>query len=395
MKVAIICYTHFDATISLAKYLSIFDKDLEIDFICILSHSYKSSTIINLNGKAIKNGFCNEKELPNIIDKEVLHYLNNKIGFKLFIFNSDKLYDIANYKLLLELKRKLICEKYDLLHFVGNHHWIVLLNYLFKKKAKIHTIHEPFPHRGISKYRLFRHRLKMTLLINSNCHITVPSNISYLRFNSHFELKSDNISIIPFGAFEIYREYLNKVVDKSNDTLLYFGIIDKYKGIDVLIDTMRKLSKSHPNLKLIIAGRGNLNYDISTSDTNIKLINRHISNEELAELNQLTTVVVCPYTSASQSGVVMTSFAFGNPIVATNVGALPEAIENGITGIIIEPNNSDILCKTIIELFSNPNKLEELRSNVSKFINSEQKWLDLASQTYILYQKQISCKQKN
>src|ERR1035437_11184822 len=324
MKIAIICYYHVDATISLVKYLKKINNDLEIDFICLFDQTDKNATPISFPDINVKNGFLSEIDTLRVIDKEVIDYLKGFAQLKIFLFNSWNVYDYKNYLLLIQLRNKLINENYTFINFVGSTRLIILLNIMIKMKVKFHMIHEPYPHTKILKRRLIIHKFMMNLLIKSGSHITVPSLVSYNRVIDNWEIDQNKISILCFSQFEIYKEYLRKEIPKSDKIVLFYGLINKYKGVEVLISAMKNVIKVLPDLKLIIAGKGKIEYDITTLGNNFEIINRYITNEEIAELNQLATLVVCPYFSASQSGVVMTSFAFNNPVLATNVGALPE-----------------------------------------------------------------------
>lgn len=386
MKIALICYNHFDATIPLGRYLTQKDKNIEVEFIFLLSRSNLNVEIIDLKNQNLDTGFVPSEKVESILDKEIFNYLNYKVNFNIFLFSSIKLADTANYRLLFQLKNKIAAEKYDVIHFVGNSPWIIFLNQLIRNTPKIHTLHEPYPFSALSKYRLLRHKWKINLLISSGSHITVPSAVSYNRFKSHFKINPDKVSIIPFGVFEIYKEYASADIVKKDNVILFYGHISEYKGIEILIKAMEKVSAADPDIKLIIAGGGRFDYDTKGLNGNTTIINKYLSNKEIAALNQTAALVVCPYTSASQSGVVMTSFAFGNPIIASNVGALPEVIEHENTGIIIEPGNPDVLSETILNLFRDPETIKRLKANVnSSFSRSEKSWLKLTEQTYQLY----------
>lgn len=391
MKIAIICYAHVDATISLVKYLKKIDSDLEIDFICLFNQSDKNATPISFSNISVKNGFLNEIDTLKVIDKELFHYLKGIARIKIFLFNSWNVYDFKNYLLLIQLRNKLVCENYILINFVGNNPLIIFLNILTKMKVKFHMIHEPYPHNTIFKRRLLIHKFIMNLLVRSGSHITVPSITSYNRFVNSWKIEQSKISIVSFSQFEIYKEYIRKEIPKSDKIILFYGIINKYKGVEVLITAMKNVIKVFPDLKLIIAGKGTINYNITTLSKNFEIINRYITNEEIAELNQLATLVVCPYYSASQSGVIMTSFAFNNPILATKVGALPEVIEDGKTGILIEYPDSDMLAKKIIDFFENPDKINKFRDNIFyKYSKTENNWENIAAQYYKLLQLELS-----
>ncbi|WP_439483335.1 glycosyltransferase family 4 protein [Cyclobacterium plantarum] len=392
MKVLIICFSHFDATISLGKYLTKLYPNIVVEYIFILSRENLNVEILDLHDYGSENGFIPQKDIPDLISKEILEYIS-PVQLRIFIFNSIKLFDYKNYHLLFQLKKEVDNNNYDVLNFVGNNPWLVLLNYLIKNKPKIHTIHEPYPFLKHSDYHLLKFKTFIKLALHSSNHVVVPSKVSFNRIQQHYKLSSDRVSIIPFGALEIYKNFLKKKIIKENHTVLFYGNITKYKGIDILISAIEKIVRSSTKINFIIAGAGEFNHDISGIKSNVKVINRHLSNEEIAELNELATIVVCPYSSASQSGVVMTSFAFDNPIIATNVGALPEMIEDNVTGLIIEPENSEVLYQALLNLFNRPEKIIELRNNVHiRNHNSENSWSSISNKTFLLYQSVINNK---
>ncbi len=67
----------------------------------------------------------------------------------------------------------------------------------------------------------------------------------------------------------------------------------------------------------------------------------YVSGERMAALFQRASLVVLPYLSASTSGVLMTAYSFGKPVVATKVGCLPEYVEDNITGLLVDPANEN------------------------------------------------------
>lgn len=387
MKVGIICYNHFDATIPLAKHLKRLFPEIGIEFIFILAKDQLDVEIFSLSSYDLKTGFINKQDIPKIVDREILDYLS-PITINIFIFKGIKLLDLKNLSLLLELSKYINHKQFELLHFIGNSHWIALLNYLCIRVPKIHTIHEPYPFSTLKKYRLFRFKTKIKLILHSSTYIAVPSDTSFRRLSDHYKITDSKVGIVPFGPFEIYKEYSTPKVRKEDNIILFYGNISPYKGIDVLLKAMEKIMKINPELKLIIAGGGEFNYDVSNFHGNIQIINRYLTNREIANLNERAAIIVCPYLGASQSGVVMTSFAFGNPIIATRVGALPEMVDDGVTGIIIEPDNAEALGKIILDLFNDFPKIIKLRKGIqSKYFNSDNSWEKISIKTYQLYSK--------
>jgi glycosyltransferase involved in cell wall biosynthesis len=75
----------------------------------------------------------------------------------------------------------------------------------------------------------------------------------------------------------------------------------------------------------------------------------------------------------------MSCFAFKKPVIATNVGGLPEMVEDGKTGLIIEPKSSDSIKEAIFKLYENPQTLEEMSENIAQeYLYGKKSWLKSA-----------------
>ena len=150
---------------------------------------------------------------------------------------------------------------------------------------------------------------------------------------------------------------------------MFFGRISPYKGIEYLCEAMRIVRQAVPDAILTIAGGGKMYFDIEPYKQlgYIEVINHYVGMEELAELLSRCTLSVCPYTDATQSGVIMTSFSLCKPIVATNVGGLGEMIDEGKSGLLVPPKDSKALADAIIELLIDKKKL----TNMSEYIRQE------------------------
>jgi glycosyltransferase involved in cell wall biosynthesis len=124
--------------------------------------------------------------------------------------------------------------------------------------------------------------------------------------------------------------------------LLTFGSIRPYKGVDIALDALARVD---PNLRvrLVVAGRfWDGARELRAQSTRLGLNGRvsfrdgFVSNEEAALLFGAADASLLPYRSASQSGVVQLSFAYGRPVIATRVGGLPTAVDDGADGILCE-----------------------------------------------------------
>ena len=211
------------------------------------------------------------------------------------------------------------------------------------------------------------------------------------------EKKARNIFYIPFGPLEVYKNFLGKNLNVNyniQSDLLFFGRICQYKGIEYLLEAFDKFLVSKPDLKLIIAGSGTLhfNYDFAGKTRNVIFLNRFIPSEELVQLITNTKVVVCPYTDATQSGVAMTAFALGKPVVASNVGGFSEIIEDGVTGYLVEPHNAEHLYKTLQKIFSDNDHVKYLTKNVenNECLSEKFQWKCIANRYINIYTKLLT-----
>ena len=98
----------------------------------------------------------------------------------------------------------------------------------------------------------------------------------------------------------------------------------------------------------------------------ITFIDEYIPNEEVSKYFSCSDVVVLPYKTASQSGVLQIAYHFDVPVVTTNVGGLSEYIEDNLTGILIESDNPIKLSEVLYDNFSN-NYFERFSDNIKEY----------------------------
>ena len=112
--------------------------------------------------------------------------------------------------------------------------------------------------------------------------------------------------------------------------------------------------------------------------------------EELAGLLQDCAITVCPYTDATQSGVVMTSYSLCKPVIATNVGGLSEMVEDGKTGLLVPPKDVDALADAIISLLEDRKKLDEMANSIrNDYFAGDKSWKVIADRYVAFYHKAI------
>jgi glycosyltransferase involved in cell wall biosynthesis len=172
---------------------------------------------------------------------------------------------------------------------------------------------------------------------------------------------------------EIKKEFGFK---KDEIILLFFGYIRKYKGLDILIDAFKIISNKHNNVKLLIAGESYDDINIYINQINnlglaekIKLENKYIANEEVYKYYSTADLVILPYRSGTQSGILNIAYGFLKPVLVTNVGGLTESIDAGKTGIIVQPDSAEEIAKGVdkfLELKQKINFTENINSKLAE-----------------------------
>ncbi|MFT3980250.1 MAG: glycosyltransferase family 4 protein [Ferruginibacter sp.] len=142
-------------------------------------------------------------------------------------------------------------------------------------------------------------------------------------------------------------------LESGSEYILFFGRISAYKGLGLLLEAMQQVWEQYPHEKLLIAGGGAddalLAHPLLTGkDERVIFHNRFIPAEELSAIISRAKFVVCPYTDATQSGVLVSSFALNKPVLATNVGAFSEQLEDSVTGKLIPSATVGAVADTIL-----------------------------------------------
>ena len=167
----------------------------------------------------------------------------------------------------------------------------------------------------------------------------------------------------PHPIYEVFGEPISRLEAKKKigvteeKIILNFGLIRDYKGLDLLIESAKTLKEKLDNFKIMVVGEcyGDENEYIQLAIENnvsdvIDFRFEFVPNEIVNQYFCAADVVVLPYKSATQSGVVPIAYHFNIPVVVSNVGGLPEIVEEGKSGFVCEPN-SDSISKGVLKYY--------------------------------------------
>jgi glycosyltransferase involved in cell wall biosynthesis len=253
-------------------------------------------------------------------------------------------------------------------------------------KKLVMSIHDPVPHSG---------EKNTTESMLRSFYFQFPVSKSYLfysqfakeQFEQHYKKVTAHKGVIHMKPFT----YFNRIADagkRAPGHILFFGRLSQYKGVDVLLQAMPSVIEEFREEVLVVAGRSISGFELDKNivqkySQNITLLNRYICNEELIQLITEAKFIVCPYLDATQSGVLMTAFALNTPVVATSVGAFPEYIREGVTGLLVPPGDHTRLAEKIKQALKN-DFYQDMRSNIMR-MNMDNQWLvnkDIFLQAY-------------
>lgn len=276
------------------------------------------------------------------------------------------------------LVRRVTEEHPDIVHFTNENIWLTALAPMVDVRRLVWTLHDPVIHSGDS----LRKKISTRILGKLSRKIFV-----HYRFNFEMAVKEgfdpSKLIVIPHGDYNFHEKFIRPDVN-SRRMILFWGRIRPYKGIESLIDSARFLPE---DVEIVIAGEGAGIYESRTKgDTRIKLIDRFLSEREIAELCQQCSVVVTPYIDASQSGIVPVAYAFSKPVVATSVGALPEQVDDGVTGLLTPPNQPEKLAEALNKIINNPELAKSMGAAGYRKSHTDMAWDSIADTVYSTYE---------
>lgn len=247
------------------------------------------------------------------------------------------------------------------------------------RTCEVLWLHNLTPHERLPGARLLVHRLvrQMDRLVSLSDSIREEVG----------ELRPDATVMSGFHpVYDIFEEPVDPVearrdlgIDEELPTVLFFGYVRRYKGLDVLLDALAHLSEETP-VQVLVAGafyEDESEYRRQAdrlgltggSPPRVRFVPEYVPTEEVHLYFSAADLVVQPYRSATQSGVARTAFYFERPVVVTDVGGLAEEVPDGEAGYVVPPEDPEALAGAIERFFDgDPERFREgVRRQARKF----------------------------
>lgn len=329
----------------------------------------------------LANALSSYGNLTVIIGKGNDHYFKNDVDVKSVILSSSGISGKKNIFNFFTVIRILKDIKPDIIHISGNHFWIIGLYLYMRNKNLVLTLHDVTEHEGEkSLINILTNKLHIKLAKHIFVH---GENLRNMLIMKGYPEKA--ISIIRHGEYSFFTEYKKEIYEDGS--ILFFGRIVDYKGLQYLLKAVPQIKKQIPNVKVIIAGRGNFTKYNSLIETpeNFEIINEFIPDELVAVLFQRASIIVLPYIEGSQTGIIPIAYSFKKPVIVTNVGSIQEVVEDGMTGFIVPSRDSGALADTIIRLLKDERLRKKMGENAYRKMKEELSWDKIAENTFEIY----------
>ena len=283
---------------------------------------------------------------------------------------------------------------------------LLMLYYRLLGKIIVLTLHNVNAGRRDAEDSLLN-RLTLRIQYRLASHIFVHTDKMKLELMEEFGKGEGRIAVIPFGINNAVPNTSLTAADakqrlgirEGERTILFFGNITPYKGLEYLIAASREVSARRDDYRLIIAGRPKncerywaairdmIREEVGRGRVLIKA--EYIPDDETEIYFKAADVLVLPYTHIYQSGVLFLGYSFGLPVLAADVGSLKDEIVEGKTGFMFRPEDPDDLAKAIESYFASDlfAELNDRRMEIRDYAAERHSWEIVGEMTHDVYRQ--------
>ena len=171
------------------------------------------------------------------------------------------------------------------------------------------------------------------------------------------------VRVHPHPSYEIFsarrpsREAARAAVGAEGRVILFFGYVRPYKGLADLLQALAIANPGSWDLLYVVGefyeprGRYETALAHPALRGKVRVVDRYVANEEVANYLAAADVVALPYRSATGSGIAQVAFGGGTPVIATRAGGLEDVVDDGVTGLLVPPSNPEALARAIERYF--------------------------------------------
>ncbi|MCE7699547.1 MAG: glycosyltransferase family 4 protein, partial [Methanobacterium paludis] len=209
-------------------------------------------------------------------------------------------------------------------------------------------------------------------------------------------LNEEKFEVIPFGVDTDFFRPLKIDKDKNTFQILAVGYLIERKGFEYLIKAMNDVLERYDNVYLRIVGSGPLEKQLKRLIKDLNLngnveILKNVSDDELLNLYNLSDLFILPSVVDSQGNteglgvVLLEAMACGLSVIGSDVGGIPDIIQDGETGLLVHEKNVNDLSRSIISLIENENLRDRITFNGYNMVRKEFSWGKIAEKYLMVY----------
>lgn len=252
-----------------------------------------------------------------------------------------------NLPLLLSIIQRIRKEHFSAIYFESLHTWNLPIMLLAGKLKTYQVIHEVIPHKGDSQEKMVDLMNKAVVKLADTI---VLRNKTYIQdMINRYGIHPDRVKYL-----ELWRRYPAYTKPVHSGRVLFFGRINPYKGAANLLEIVRLC----PEIRFDVVGR----VDPQMQDVvgqlslekNVRLNNGYVSDEEMRNAFVCCDWIIVPYNSASQSGIIIDAYKYSRPVIAFDVGAIREQVDNGNSGYLVGAGKNEEFANKLQEVLKLP-----------------------------------------
>lgn len=253
------------------------------------------------------------------------------------------------------------------------------------------SVHDPKPHSG-EEHR--RKAIARRLLFPRIARFVLHSAALVEPFIERYGLDRGRVSAVPLGIYRFYEAWSTSGGAANDRRIVFFGRLSEYKGLRVLYEALPIVAGRVAGLEVDVAGQPVPGYRLPPQPElpnggRLRVTPEYLDNDRLTSLVRGASVTVCPYLDATQSGVVLTSYALGRPVIASAVGGLPEYVRDGETGLLVPPGDGPALADAIVRALLEDGLLDRLRAGVAALEGGDLEWATIGRSVTRIYEDVI------
>lgn len=250
------------------------------------------------------------------------------------------------------------------------------------------SVHDPETHSGEGSWRK---RLSRRLAYPRANRFVLHSRIFEDGFAEAYGIAPERIDTVHLGALDVLRAWDEGTPLETRPTVLFFGRLSAYKGLETLYAAAPLVAAEVPGVRIVVAGRPVREYvpppaPRLPAPASIEVLDGYVSNPRAARLFHEATVVACPYRDATQSAVLLTAYGFERPVVATEVGGIPEYVQDGATGLLVPPDDPRRLAGALVRVLRDGELRARLQDGIRRARGDRLSWGRAAAEILKVYE---------